>query len=259
MTYVKPKKSLGQHFLKDAHIAQKIVESLSGHGMYDAILEVGPGTGILTQFLLQKEISDFKVVEIDRFAADALHERFPELQERLVLGDFLRVDLTANMAGNFALIGNFPYNISTQIMFRVLEFRDRIPEVVGMFQKEVAQRIASPPGGKQYGILSVLLQAWYDIELLFEVPPHVFNPPPKVQSAVIRLKRNGAVKLDCDEALFVKVVKAGFNQRRKTLRNALKTIGFIHQNPDDPILDRRAETLSVADFVTLTNSKREGQ
>jgi 16S rRNA (adenine1518-N6/adenine1519-N6)-dimethyltransferase len=253
MAYVKPKKSLGQHFLNDTNIAQKIVGSLTGHGAYDSVLEVGPGTGVLTQFLLKQDFKNFKVVEIDHFAISVLLERFPELEGRLFHADFLKFDMDAYLSGRFAVIGNFPYNISTQIMFRVLEMRDRVPEVVGMFQKEVAQRIASPPGGKQYGILSVLLKAWYDVELLFEVPPQVFFPPPKVQSAVIRIKRNAEETLGCDEDLFVKVVKAGFNQRRKTLRNALKAVGFQHIDPNDPILDRRAETLSVAEFVTLTN------
>ncbi len=252
MDYVRPKKHLGQHFLRDHNIAQKIAQSLSLHGGYQQILEIGPGTGVLTRFLLQESSFQTWVIEIDSESIAALKNEFPELMPRMIEGDFLKLDVEGLIPAPFAIIGNFPYNISSQILFRVLDWRDQVPEVVGMFQKEVAQRIASPPGSKAYGILSVLLQAWYDIEYLFTVAPGVFQPPPKVESAVIRLKRNKVEQLDCDEKLFVKVVKAGFNQRRKTLRNSLKPMGLVCQDPLSPLLDLRAEALSVADFVQLT-------
>lgn len=252
MDYVRPKKHLGQHFLRDHNIAQKIVDSMTHHGDYPQILEIGPGTGVLTRYLLQNTSYETWCIEIDHESVLALNNEFPALQPRLIEGDFLHLAVEEQLAPSFGVIGNFPYNISSQILFRVLELRERVPEVVGMFQKEVAQRIASPPGSKAYGILSVLLQAWYDIEYLFTVPPGVFQPPPKVESAVIRLKRNKVTKLDCDEKLFVKVVKAGFNQRRKTLRNSLKPLGVPCLDNLDPMLDLRAEALSVKDFVHLT-------
>jgi 16S rRNA (adenine1518-N6/adenine1519-N6)-dimethyltransferase len=252
MDYVRPKKSLGQHFLRDQNIAHKIVKSMSLHGNYTRVLEIGPGTGVLTQYLLQEPAYETWVIEIDRDSVAALKNTFPELLPRIIEGDVLKVAIENYLNPPFAVIGNFPYNISSQILFRVLEWRDRVPEVVGMFQKEVALRIASPPGSKDYGILSVLLQAWYEISYLFTVPPEVFLPPPKVQSGVIRLKRNNVAQLDCDEKLFVKVVKAGFNQRRKTLRNSLKPLGMMCSEPENPLLDLRAEALSVADFVKLT-------
>jgi 16S rRNA (adenine1518-N6/adenine1519-N6)-dimethyltransferase len=251
MNHVTPKKSYGQHFLTDRNIARKIVDSFGAEGHMARAVEVGPGTGVLTGLLLARSDMETWVVELDRESVYALNAGFPELGPRIIQGDFLRFDPTKYFEGSFGVIGNFPYNISTQIMFHVLDMRNSVPEVVGMFQKEVAKRIAAPPGNKQYGILSVLLQAWYDIEYLFEVPPQVFFPPPQVQSAVIRLKRNGVQKLDCDEALFTKVVKAGFGQRRKTLRNALKTLG-IAIDSSDAIFDRRAETLSVEEFVRIT-------
>jgi 16S rRNA (adenine1518-N6/adenine1519-N6)-dimethyltransferase len=206
---------------------------------------------ILTDLLFQNKSVKVFVVEIDHESVAMLRIKYPEFGDRIIGGDFLRFDPAQYITGNFAIIGNFPYNISTQIMFLLLDLRGQVPELVGMFQKEVAMRIASQPGNKQYGILSVLLKAWYDIEFLFEVPPQVFYPPPKVLSAVIRLKRNSTLKLDCDEKLFVKVVKAGFNQRRKTLRNALKVLGFS-ADTNDPIFDRRAETLTVEEFAGIT-------
>jgi 16S rRNA (adenine1518-N6/adenine1519-N6)-dimethyltransferase len=253
MDGVRPKKHLGQHFLRDHNIAAKIAGSLTLHGGYHQLLEIGPGTGVLTQFLLQQEALETWVIEIDQESVAALQSKFPALFPRIIEGDFLTFTPPQEMVAPFAIIGNFPYNISSQILFRVLEWRDKVPEIVGMFQKEVAVRVASAPGSKDYGILSVLLQAWYDIELLFSVPPGVFQPPPKVQSAVIRLKRNNVQTLSCNEALFVKVVKAGFNQRRKTLRNSLKPLGLSCKEPDHLLLEKRAEALSVKDFVTLTN------
>jgi len=253
MDGVRPKKYLGQHFLRDQNIAAQIAGSLTLHGGYKHILEVGPGTGVLTQFLLQSEAYETWVIEIDKESVAAIQHKFPELDPRIIEGDFLNFTPPSALISPFAIIGNFPYNISSQILFRALDWRDRVPEIVGMFQKEVAVRIASPPGSKAYGIISVLLQAWYDIELLFTVPPEVFIPPPKVQSAVIRLKRNKIQHLSCNETLFIRVVKAGFNQRRKTLRNSLKALGLPCKDSTHPMLDQRAERLSVDDFVFLTN------
>jgi 16S rRNA (adenine1518-N6/adenine1519-N6)-dimethyltransferase len=247
---VRPKKHLGQHFLKDRNIASKIADSLTGFGGYDSLLEVGPGTGVLTQFLLQKPYT-VHAIEMDSESVVYLNEYYPELAPRLIEGDFLRLDLSTVFEGSFALVGNFPYNISSQIFFKLLENRDRIPECVGMIQKEVADRIAAPPGSKTYGILSVLLQAFYTVEYLFTVPPGVFHPPPKVQSAVVRLQRNATAHLDCDERQFFMVVKTAFNQRRKTLRNALGSLTFATA-PDGQLLTQRAETLSVQDFVHIT-------
>lgn len=252
MTLVRPKKQYGQHFLKDLNIARNIVDSLTFHNSYKHIVEVGAGTGVLTRILLENTDIETWVVEVDHESVVSLNASFPALQHRLVEGDFLKFKPSDYFENHFGIIGNFPYNISTQILFRVLDMRDNVPEVVGMFQKEVAQRIASPPGSKQYGILSVLLKAWYNIEFLFSVPPQVFYPAPKVQSAVIRLVRNDVTDMGCDEILFVKVVKAGFNQRRKTLRNSLKSIGIVLPDTSDKIFDKRAEELSVADFVRIT-------
>jgi 16S rRNA (adenine1518-N6/adenine1519-N6)-dimethyltransferase len=250
---VKPKKQLGQHFLINEKIAEKIVNLLTFHHNYQRVLEVGPGMGVLTQFLLKNEAIRLAVIDIDRESIEYLRENFPELENKTIFGDFLEMDFKKIYGENlFAVIGNFPYNISSQILFKVYDNRQQIPEVVGMFQKEVAQRIASPPGNKEYGILSVLLQAFYDIEYAFSVAPGSFNPPPKVQSGVIRLRRNQTKMLDCNEDLFKQVVKAGFNQRRKTLRNALKGFNLSEDLKKNPILDRRAETLSVTEFVNLT-------
>ncbi|WP_321287578.1 16S rRNA (adenine(1518)-N(6)/adenine(1519)-N(6))-dimethyltransferase RsmA [uncultured Sunxiuqinia sp.] len=251
MGNVRAKKNLGQHFLKDKNIAQNIVESLQAEDIKQ-VLEIGPGMGVLTQFLLQKKTYQTTVVEIDRESVDYLKVHFPELKDRIISRDFLKLNLAEYYQEPFAIIGNFPYNISSQIFFKVLEYRDLIPEVVGMLQKEVAERIARDPGSKVYGILSVFLQAFYDIEYLFTVDEHVFIPPPKVKSAVIRLKRNNRQQLDCDEKLFVQLVKAGFNQRRKTLRNSVKSFLRDEELKHDPIFSKRPEQLSVNDFERLT-------
>jgi len=251
MEPVRAKKHLGQHFLKDENIARKIVESVSLS--CSNLLEIGPGTGVLTKYLLELPIEHFIAIDIDRDSIPYLKTTYPQSEACFIEGDFLRKPVDELFEGNFSIIGNFPYNISSQIFFRVLEQRNRIPEVVGMIQKEVAERIAAPPGSKTYGILSVLLQAWYDIEYLFTVSEHVFIPPPRVKSAVIRLKRNHVQELGCDEKQFVAVIKSAFNQRRKTLRNGLKSFTF---NPGDELtnlLNRRAEQLSVQEFVFITN------
>lgn len=251
-TTVKPKKSLGQHFLKDLDIARQIADTVSAYkGL--PVLEVGPGMGVLTQFLLEAG-QDLTVVELDRESVEYLNEHFPQLQGRIIGEDFLKLDLATLFPGQFCVIGNYPYNISSQIFFKVVDYKDRIPCCSGMIQKEVAERMAAAPGSKTYGILSVLLQAWYDIEYLLTVPEHVFNPPPKVKSAVIRMTRNSTTHLGCDETLFKRVVKTGFNQRRKTLRNSLKPLlGKENEIFDDPIFDKRPEQLSVQQFIELTN------
>ena len=249
---VRPKKHLGQHFLRDLDASERIADLLSLHGNYKNVLEIGPGMGVLTQFLLPNSTYQTHVVEIDGESVRYLKIHYPDLEKRIVEGDFLQMNLPdAPFAsqGPFAIIGNFPYNISSQILFKVLENRDLVPEVVCMLQREVAQRIAAPPGKKDYGILSVLLQAFYDIEYIFTVPPESFDPPPKVHSGVIRLRRNAVKQLDCDEKHFTLVVKTAFNQRRKTLRNALKPLGVVFEHP---LLDLRAERLGVAEFVELT-------
>jgi 16S rRNA (adenine1518-N6/adenine1519-N6)-dimethyltransferase len=245
---VRAKKHLGQHFLKDEGIAEKIANSLSP--LTKQVLEVGPGTGVLTKYLAVAGFDKFVAVEIDRESAAFLRTNYPQLGEGLIEADLLRMDLGSLFEGEFSVIGNFPYNISSQILFRVLENHDQVNQVVGMFQKEVAVRIAAPPGKKDYGILSVLLQAWYDIEYLFTVEPTVFVPPPKVQSAVIRLLRNQTKELGCSEKLLLQVVKTAFNQRRKTLHNALKPLGDYNGE----FAGKRAEQLSVAQFVSLTNA-----
>lgn len=247
---VRPKKHLGQHFLTDQDIAQRIVESLTQHGAYEQVLEIGPGTGVLTQYLVQENHYRTTVMEIDGESVVYLQRKYPGLS--IIEQDFLKADLSVLIDSPFAVIGNFPYNISSQIFFRILDERQRVPEVVGMLQKEVAERISAPPGNKTYGILSVLLQAYYDIEYLFTVEPHVFYPPPKVRSAVIRLQRNTTRQLDCNEILFKKIVKQGFQNRRKTLRNALKPLNLPNAIRQQPVFDKRAEQLSVNDFVALT-------
>lgn len=251
MTNVRAKKNLGQHFLTDKNIALKIVDSLQAEGI-DHVLEVGPGMGVLTRFLLQKESYKTTVVEIDRESVAYLKVHFPQLEDRILSRDFLRMNLNEYFSGPFAIIGNFPYNISSQIFFKVLEYRDQIPEVVGMLQKEVAERLATGPGSKTYGILSVFLQAFYDIEYLFTVHENVFNPPPKVKSGVIRLRRNQTKALDCNEKLFFQLVKAGFGQRRKMLRSSVKSFIRDEELKQDPIFSKRPEQLSVNDFERLT-------
>ncbi len=247
---VRAKKFLGQHFLTDESIAERIARSLTGRTAN--LLEIGPGMGMLTKYLVDDARYRFKAIELDTESVDYLHRHYPTLD--VIEGDFLRLDLSKIFDNaTFSIIGNFPYNISSQILFRVFEQRGSVPEVVGMFQKEVAERIAAGPGSKTYGILSVLLSAFYNIEYLFIVHENVFNPPPKVKSAVIRLTRNDVAKLDCDEKLFMQVVKTGFNQRRKTLRNALKPLNLSLDNIPDDLLAKRAEQLSVADFTLITN------
>lgn len=256
MQKVKPKKHLGQHFLTDLSIAEKIAGALTGHLDTKKVLEIGPGMGVLTDFLLEEDW-DLYLVDIDAESIRYLHQRYPNLGTKIIAGDYLKQDFSITMKGSYAVIGNFPYNISSQIFFKILEERMHVTEVVCMLQKEVAQRIASPKGNKDYGILSVLLQAYYDIEFLFSVPPGVFNPPPKVNSGVIRLKRNAVEWLGCDEKLFFRVVKQGFATRRKTLRNALKPLGLSAILKEDPILDKRAEQLDVQEFVILTKKLQE--
>jgi 16S rRNA (adenine1518-N6/adenine1519-N6)-dimethyltransferase len=253
MSLVRAKKHLGQHFLTDKNIAAKIVESLQPNNIYNQVLEVGPGMGILSDFLLQKTELQTYLIDIDTESYEFLQKKYPTLGEHLINDDFLKMDFNKVFKGQFGIIGNFPYNISSQILFKVLDNRQQVVEVVGMFQKEVAERCAAKPGSKEYGILSVFLQAYYKVEYLFTVKAGVFNPPPKVLSAVIRLRRNDAEQLDCDEKLFWQVVKAGFNQRRKTLRNALSSLINKEKMTNEPILDLRAERLSVTDFVNLTN------
>ena len=256
MTTVRAKKNLGQHFLNDKNIARKIVESLQASGT-KKILEIGPGMGVLTQFLLQNEAYETLVVEIDRESVDYLEKHYPQLKERIISADFLRLNLNNHFQEPFAIIGNFPYNISSQIFFKVLEYRNQIPEVVGMLQKEVAERLAEPPGSKTYGILSVFLQAYYNIEYLFTVHENVFTPPPKVKSGVIRLTRNERTHLDCDEKLFTTLVKMAFNQRRKTMRNSLKSMITSEELKANPIFDKRPEQLSVAEFELIARLIKE--
>lgn len=280
---VRPKKALGQHFLTDLSVAQKIADALVVEsetiggavpeasavtaGNTDAampVLEIGPGMGVLSQYLLEREDIDLEMIEIDRESVDYLLTHFPKASGRVIEGDFLKMNLSYFFPGTFAVIGNFPYNISSQIFFRIIDHKDSIPQVVCMIQKEVAERIAEQPGSKTYGILSVLLQAWYDIEYLFTVGEGAFNPPPKVKSAVIRLRRNSRTELGCDEKLFKTIVKTGFNQRRKTLRNSLKPLiadkaareaWTPEQSTDflsNPVFELRPERLSVEDFIALT-------
>lgn len=249
---VKAKKHLGQHFLNDETIAMRIADSLSLEG-YDKVLEIGPGMGVLTKYLLEKDCTTY-VIEIDTESVTYLKVQYLHLRDRIIEEDFLKYNL--NLIFNnqpFAIIGNFPYNISTQIVFKTLEMRHQIPEFAGMFQKEVAQRICSPKGSKVYGILSVLTQAFYNAEYLFTVPPHVFNPPPKVDSGVLRLTRKDNYSLPCNETLFFKVVKAAFNQRRKTLRNSLKTFNLAENLKANSIFGMRPEQLDVQDFIEITS------
>ena len=249
---VRAKKHLGQHFLKDENIAKKIADTLSFES-YKDILEIGPGMGVLTKYLLDKSTTTH-VIEIDIESVTYLKENYPNLSSRIYEQDFLKYDLTKIFKDKqFAIIGNFPYNISSQIIFKTLEMRDQIPEFSGMFQKEVAKRICSKEGSKIYGILSVLTQAFYDADYLFTVPPTVFNPPPKVDSGVLKLKRKENFQLPCDEELFFKVVKTGFQQRRKTLRNSLKIFNLSDNLKANAIFGRRPEQLSVSEFIELTS------
>ncbi len=279
---VRPKKALGQHFLTDLSVAQKIADALvvecpAGNTVSESVaehsatlkplpvLEIGPGMGVLSQYLLERGDLDLKMIEIDRESVDYLLTHFPKAVGRVIEGDFLKMNLSYFFPETFAVIGNFPYNISSQIFFRIIDHKDSIPQVVCMIQKEVAERIAEKPGSKTYGILSVLLQAWYDIEYLFTVGEGAFNPPPKVKSAVIRLRRNSRTELGCDEKLFKTVVKTAFNQRRKTLRNSLKPLiagkagceGWTAEQTANflsaPVFELRPERLGVEDFTALTN------
>ncbi|MDR0505441.1 MAG: 16S rRNA (adenine(1518)-N(6)/adenine(1519)-N(6))-dimethyltransferase RsmA [Dysgonamonadaceae bacterium] len=248
---VHPKKTLGQHFLKDLSVAEKVADSISVvSGL--PVLEVGPGTGSLTQFLL-KNNRPLKVVEVDSESIQYLKTHFPDLAGQIIEKDFLQLDLESIFSTPFCVIGNYPYNISSQIFFKVLEYRNKIPCCAGMFQKEVAERLAARPGRKAYGIITVLLQAWYNVEYLFTVEPEVFDPPPRVKSAVIRITRNSRTELNCDENLFKMIVKTAFNQRRKTLRNSLK--GLLKKENEifsHPVFDKRPEQLSVEEFIDLT-------
>ncbi|MGV3762353.1 16S rRNA (adenine(1518)-N(6)/adenine(1519)-N(6))-dimethyltransferase RsmA [Parapedobacter sp.] len=253
MSSVRAKKHLGQHFLTDRHTAAKIVAALRPQLGYGTVLEVGPGMGILSDILLLEKDYQTLLIDVDGESVQFLRNRYPELGEKLIHGDFLTLDFGAHVTDKLAIIGNFPYNISSQILFKVLDERQRVAEVVGMFQKEVAERCAAPPGGKEYGILSVLVQAYYTVEYLFTVKAGAFSPPPKVLSGVIRLTRKPVEALGCDEKLFWRVVKASFNQRRKTLRNALSGVIPKDKMGENPFYDLRAERLSVADFITLTN------
>lgn len=257
MKLVKPKKFLGQHFLKDLQVAQDIADTVDACPSLP-ILEVGPGMGVLTQFLLKKE-RPVKVVELDFESVAFLRENFSIMGENIIEQDFLKMDLSQLFGGQpFVLTGNYPYNISSQIFFKMLDYKDLIPCCTGMIQKEVAERIAAGPGSKTYGILSVLIQAWYHVEYLFTVHEHVFNPPPKVKSAVIRMTRNETSELGCDEKLFKQIVKTTFNQRRKTLRNSISPIlGKDNPLSSDPIFNKRPEQLSVQEFIDLTNQVQQ--
>jgi len=248
---VRAKKHLGQHFLKDELIARNIAESLTEKG-YDTVLEIGPGMGVLTKYLLEKSYTTH-VVEIDRDSVEFLKNTYLNLSPRIISEDFLKMDLTEFFQKQFAIIGNFPYNISTQIVFRTLEYRDLIPEFSGMFQKEVAERIAEKEGSKKYGILSVLAQAFYDIEYLFTVPPTVFDPPPKVDSGVIRMIRKKDYSLPVDEKMFFRVVKTAFGQRRKMLRSSLKALNLSDELRQTELFTKRPEQLSVKEFINLTS------
>ena len=247
---VKAKKHLGQHFLTDENIAKKIVDSLTNEG-YKKVLEVGPGMGVLTKYLLEKDAEIF-VAEIDAESVDYLKKNYPKLQENHFTGDFLKINIEEVFGEQVAVIGNFPYNISSQILFKIIDYYGQIPEMVGMFQKEVAERTAAVPRTKDYGILSVLVQALYDVKYLFTVHENVFNPPPKVKSGVIKLTRNPKEGLQGNEVLFKQIVKAGFNQRRKKLSNALKVLNIPENLKTHPFLEKRAEELSVEDFIAFT-------
>ena len=249
---VRPKKKLGQHFLHDDNIARKVVGYLSPET--SNLIEIGPGTGILTKYLVHSNSYNYLGIEIDEESINYLKNHFPDYSEKFVLANFLKLNLKDYFTGKFSIIGNFPYNISSQILFRILENRNYVTEVIGMFQKEVAERINSASGSKKYGILSVLVQAYYHIEFLFTVNESVFYPSPKVKSAVIKLKRNDVDALDCDEKLFFNIVKTGFNQRRKTLRNSLRKYILNDSGNVADLLNKRAEQLNVGDFVYLAQN-----
>lgn len=252
MSTVRAKKHLGQHFLNDKNAAQKIVEALDPSLGFKQVLEVGPGMGVLSDFLLEKEDYETWLIDIDEESIEFLADKYPQLGNRLIYGDFLALDFGQYFGDKMAVIGNFPYNISSQILFKILEERNRVVQMTGMFQKEVAERCVAKPGTKEYGILSVFLQAYYDLKYLFTVKAGAFNPPPKVQSGVIKMTRNSRETLSCDENLFWRVVKAGFNQRRKTLRNSLSAVVPKDKMSDNPLYELRAERLSVQDFESLT-------
>lgn len=255
---VKPKKHLGQHFLKDKNTSRKIAEAYDSEIGGNRVLEIGPGTGALTEFLLERDL-DVWVMDIDTESIHYLRENFQKLKGRIIEGDFLREDLQKYLGTEpFSVVGNFPYNISSQILFRCLDCRNQIPEIMGMFQKEVAQRVAEPPGSKQYGILSVLLQTYYDITYCFTVDEHVFIPPPKVKSGVIRCVRNDRKQLPCDEKLYGQVVKATFNQRRKAIRNTVKPF-LSGVQVEHELLGKRPEQLSVEEFIELTQIIEQAQ
>jgi len=257
MQSISAKKHLGQHFLKDDDIAEQIVNSLNPNGRYKRVLEIGPGMGVLSKFLFERKDYNTTLIEIDKEAISYLKIHFPGRIPQLIEGDFLALNLRKLFNEPFAIIGNFPYNISTQILFKILENRELVPECVGMFQKEVAERIASGPGNKEYGILSVYMQAYYNVELLFVLNQNDFSPPPKVKSAVLRFERKENFSLGADEKAFFRTVKAAFNQRRKMLRNALSSLMNENAIASVPYLDKRAETLSWLQFVELTNSITE--
>ncbi|GJM28859.1 MAG: ribosomal RNA small subunit methyltransferase A [Cyclobacteriaceae bacterium] len=250
---VRPKKHLGQHFLKDQSIALRIARSLTGFSDYSRVLEIGPGTGVLTRHLLESTNWDLWMIDVDRESIDFLRRKLSSVSDQIILGDFLKWD-GSKIKPPYAVIGNFPYNISSQILFKILDYRHTIPEVVCMLQKEVAKRLVSSPGNKAYGILSVFLQAYYKLEYLFDVPPSNFHPPPKVDSAVIRLQTLGKYTLECDENLFRSLVKQGFQNRRKTLRNALKGFNLPQEIQGLEVMSLRAEQLSVDEYITLTKT-----
>lgn len=253
MGNVRAKKHLGQHFLNDKNAAQRIVNALDTNLGFKQVLEVGPGMGVLSDFLLQNLSYETYLIDVDEESIAFLADKYPDLGNRLIHGDFLQLDFATHFEDKMAVIGNFPYNISSQILFKILDERQKVMQMVGMFQKEVAERCVAQPGNKEYGILSVFLQAYYDVEYLFTVKAGAFNPPPKVLSGVMRMTRNTVEKLDCDERVFWRVVKAGFNQRRKTLRNALSGVIPKDKMSDNPLYELRAERLEVSDFITLTN------
>ncbi|MGO1244019.1 MAG: 16S rRNA (adenine(1518)-N(6)/adenine(1519)-N(6))-dimethyltransferase RsmA [Sphingobacterium sp.] len=252
MSTVRAKKHLGQHFLNDKNAAEKIVNALTPSVGFDTVLEVGPGMGVLSDFLLQNTAYQTWLIDVDEESINFLADKYPQLENRLIHGDFLTLDFATLFGPRIAVIGNFPYNISSQILFKILDERDRVVQMTGMFQKEVAERCVAKPGNKEYGILSVFLQTYYDVQYLFTVKAGAFNPPPKVLSGVIKMTRNTRESLDCNEKLFWRVVKAGFNQRRKTLRNALSAVLPKERMSDNPLYELRAERLSVENFMELT-------